>query len=95
MRWVEQFDDVSLAKYFKKFYERIVVLDENKYLAPRFSAALKDLAVHFGIFESPSRGLSPSASSTSSNMSFCHFQAKNARVPAALRTASKQTRRHK
>jgi hypothetical protein len=52
----------------------VAAYDESKYLAPKFSTALKDLAVHYGIFEKTMDNRPQSISSNTSNVSYQHFQ---------------------
>ena len=43
--------------YFSKLYTKLFKMDHNKYLPPKYSHALKDLAEYFGVFRdySPDR----------------------------------------
>ena len=45
----EPFDDATFEKYFRKFFVKLFQLEENKYLPPKFTTSLKDLAAYFGI----------------------------------------------
>ncbi len=67
---VESFDGASFTKYFTKFYQRLFLMDETKYLAPKFSYALKDLATYCGIFEKVTHAPRSTSSSTSSFQQF-------------------------
>ena len=46
----EEFGELKFEKIFKKLYTRLSTNDNWKYLPPKFSYALKDLALFFGIF---------------------------------------------
>ena len=50
-------DTHVFSNYFCKLYSKLFKLDRNKYLPPKFSYSLKDLAEHFGVF----REYSPAA----------------------------------
>lgn len=47
----EKFDDIKFGKVLTKLYARLFSCEEHKYLPPKYSFALKDLAVFLGIFE--------------------------------------------
>lgn len=74
---LEPFDDALLAKYFARFYQKLYQMDELKYLPPRFSYAMKDLATHYGIYEKAPNHGPRSVSSASSNLSFQQIQFNN------------------
>lgn len=61
------FDDHRFQQIFIKLYNRLFTQEEFKYLPPKFSYALKDLASDFGIFERAD--VSSVISSGSTNMS--------------------------
>ena len=48
---VEKFDDIKFGKVLTKLYARMFSMEANKYLPPKYSFALKDLADFLGIFE--------------------------------------------
>lgn len=58
---LEPFDDIKFAKYFTRFYQKIVEYDKSKHLPPKFSYALKDLAAYYGISQQLSSEDSSSA----------------------------------
>lgn len=45
------FDEHRFSKIFMKLYNRMFTMEEYKYLPPKYSFALKDLAIDFGVFE--------------------------------------------
>lgn len=45
------FDEMKFQKIFMKLYNKIFIMEENKYLPPKFSYSLKDLASDLGVFE--------------------------------------------
>ena len=45
------FDEMKFQKIFMKLYNKIFIMEENKYLPPKYSYALKDLASDLGVFE--------------------------------------------
>ena len=47
----EKFDDIKFGKVLTKLYARLFSCEEHKYMPPKYSFALKDLAVFLGIFE--------------------------------------------
>jgi len=47
----EKFDDIKFGKVLTKLYARMFSLEMNKQMPPKYSFALKDLAVFLGIFE--------------------------------------------
>lgn len=61
------FDDHKFQSIFIKLYNRLFTQEEFKYLPPKFSYALKDLACDLGIFERAD--VSSVISSGSTNMS--------------------------
>lgn len=46
----EDFSDIKFENVFKKLYYKLSQNDNSKYLPPRFSYAIKDLAEYYGIF---------------------------------------------
>ena len=48
---IEKFDDIKFGKVLTKLYARMFSMEQNKYLPPKYSFALKDLAEFLGIFE--------------------------------------------
>ncbi len=47
----EKFDDLKFGKVLTKLYARMFSLEAQKFAAPKFSFALKDIAEFLGIFE--------------------------------------------
>jgi len=45
------FDEHRFQNIFSKLYNRLFVMEEFKYLPPKYSYAMKDLASDFGVFE--------------------------------------------
>ena len=45
------FDEIRFQHIFSKLYNRIFVMEEYKYLPPKYSYSLKDLATDYGVFE--------------------------------------------
>lgn len=45
------FDEHRFSKIFMKLYNKMFTMEEYKYLPPKYSFALKDLAIDFGVFE--------------------------------------------
>lgn len=45
------FDEHRFQSIFSKLYNRLFVMEEFKYLPPKYSYAMKDLASDFGVFE--------------------------------------------
>ena len=45
------FDEHKFQNIFIKIYNKMFTMEENKYLPPKYSYALKDLADDFGCFE--------------------------------------------
>jgi predicted mannosyl-3-phosphoglycerate phosphatase (HAD superfamily) len=45
------FDEHRFQHIFSKLYNRLFVMEEYKYLPPKYSYSLKDLASDFGVFE--------------------------------------------
>ena len=45
------FDEHRFSHIFIKLYNRMYTMEEFKYLPPKYSYALKDLAIDFGVFE--------------------------------------------
>ena len=43
--------DIKFGKVLTKLYARLYSCEEHKYMPPKYSFALKDLAVFLGIFE--------------------------------------------
>lgn len=69
----EKFDDIRFGKVLTKLYARLYSSEENKYLPPKYSFALKELAVFLGIFEMSEDDLRKqrkNRSETSSNLSY-------------------------
>lgn len=60
------FDEHRFQSLFSKLYNRLFVMEEFKYLPPKYSYAMKDLASDFGVFE---RADVSSVISGSTNMS--------------------------
>jgi len=48
---IEKFDDIKFGKVLTKLYARLFTMEKVKYLPPKFSYAMKDLAEFLGIFE--------------------------------------------
>lgn len=46
----EEFSETKFGDVFKKLYNKLSINDNSKYLPPRFSYAMKDLAEYYGIF---------------------------------------------
>ena len=42
---------MKFSHIFSKLYNRLFTMEDYKYLPPKFSCALKDLALDFGVFE--------------------------------------------
>ena len=69
----EKFDDIKFGKVLTKLYARMFTMEKVKYLPPKFSYALKDLADFLGIFEITDEMISSrksEVSDTSSNLSY-------------------------
>ena len=49
--FVEKFDDIKFGKVLTKLYARLFTMEKIKYLPPKYSYAMKDLAEYLGIFE--------------------------------------------
>ena len=47
----EKFDDIKFGKVLTKLYARLFTMEKVKYLPPKYSYAMKDLAEFLGIFE--------------------------------------------
>lgn len=45
------FDELKFSTVFTKLYNRLYNMDEQKYLPPKFSYALKELASDYGVYE--------------------------------------------
>lgn len=72
---IEKFDDIKFGKVLTKLYARLFTMEQVKYLPPKYSYALKDLAEFLGIFEITEdqirrRGGGGDFSDTSSNISY-------------------------
>ncbi len=84
---VEKFDDGLLERYFTKFYQRLFSLEDDKHLPSKYSCALKELAMHYGIFEKlPDKRCGCNNSSTTSstaNLSFINTQNNTVRPSTA------------
>lgn len=48
---LEKFDDIKFGKVLTKLYARMFSMEQFKYLPPKYSYALKDIAEFLGIFE--------------------------------------------
>lgn len=48
---IEKFDDIKFGKVLTKLYARMFTMEKTKYLPPKYSYAMKDLADFLGIFE--------------------------------------------
>lgn len=48
---LEKFDDIKFGKVLTKLYARLFTMEKVKYLPPKYSYAMKDLAEYLGIFE--------------------------------------------
>jgi hypothetical protein len=48
---LEKFDDIKFGKVLTKLYARLFTMEKVKYLPPKYSYAMKDLAEFLGIFE--------------------------------------------
>ncbi len=48
---IEKFDDIKFGKVLTKLYARLFTMEKVKYLPPKYSYAMKDLAEFLGIFE--------------------------------------------
>jgi hypothetical protein len=66
--FVVPFDDHRFQSIFIKLYNRLFTQEEFKYLPPKFSYALKDLASDLGIFERADVSSVISSGSTSLSM---------------------------
>ena len=49
--YLEKFDDIKFGKVLTKLYARLFTMEKVKYLPPKYSFAMKDLAEFLGIFE--------------------------------------------
>lgn len=49
--YIEKFDDIKFGKVLTKLYARLYTMEQVKYLPPKYSFAMKDLAEYLGIFE--------------------------------------------
>lgn len=63
------FDDHRFQQIFIKLYNRLFMQEDYKYLPPKFSYALKDLASDLGVFERADVASIISSGSTSFSMS--------------------------
>ena len=76
MTRLEKFDDIKFGKVLTKLYARLYTMEQVKYLPPKYSFAMKDLAEYLGIFEITEDqirqrgGGSSDYSETSSNLSY-------------------------
>lgn len=71
----EKFDDIKFGKVLTKLYARLFTMEKVKYLPPKYSYAMKDLAEFLGIFEITEdqikqRRSDGGISDTSSNLSY-------------------------
>jgi hypothetical protein len=48
---IEKFDDIKFGKVLTKLYARLFSMEQVKYLPPKYSYALKDIAEFLGIYE--------------------------------------------
>lgn len=46
-----QIDVPVFKKHFRKLYNKLFIMEETKYLPPKFSYACKDIAKYFDVFE--------------------------------------------
>ena len=72
---LEKFDDIKFGKVLTKLYARLFTMEKVKYLPPKYSYAMKDLAEFLGIFEITEdqikqRRSDGGISDTSSNLSY-------------------------
>jgi len=72
---IEKFDDIKFGKVLTKLYARLFTMEKVKYLPPKYSYAMKDLAEFLGIFEITEdqikqRRSDGCISDTSSNLSY-------------------------
>jgi hypothetical protein len=51
IHFLEKFDDIKFGKVLTKLYARLFTMEKVKYLPPKYSYAMKDLAEFLGIFE--------------------------------------------
>ena len=68
----ERFDDIKFGKVLTKLYARLFSCEEHKHLPPKYSYAMKDLAVFLGFFELSEEELKQrlkNSSESSSNLS--------------------------
>ena len=80
----EKFDDIKFGKVLTKLYARIYSMEDHKYMPPKYSFALKDLAVFLGIFEVSEEDLKAqrkNMSETSSNLSSGSYMTQSAFNP--------------
>jgi len=85
---LEKFDDIKFGKVLTKLYSRMFTMEQYKYLPPKYSYAMKDLAEYLGIFEITEdqirkRGGGGDMSDTSSNISYVTqsaFKPKNSQL---------------
>jgi len=71
--FLEKFDDIKFGKVLTKLYSRLFTMEQVKYLPPKYSYALKDLAEFLGIFEileDQIKKRNGDVSETSSNISY-------------------------
>lgn len=73
--FIEKFDDIKFGKVLTKLYARLFTMEKVKYLPPKYSYAMKDLAEFLGIFEITEdqikqRRSDGGLSDTSSNLSY-------------------------
>jgi hypothetical protein len=45
------FDEIRFQHIFSKLYNRMFTMEDYKYLPPKYSYSMKDLATDFGVFE--------------------------------------------
>ncbi len=63
---VVPFDEQRFVRHFTRLFQRLLTFEEHKHMPPKHSFALKDLALHYGVFEKMDVSL---LSNTSSNVS--------------------------
>ena len=48
-------EDLRLRQTVEKHYRKMIKMEKVKYLAPRFSEALKDISVYLGCYNEPKK----------------------------------------
>ena len=89
---IEPVDELLFKKYFCKLYQKLFVMDDSKHLPPRYSYAVKDLAIHFGVFERAPEKSVHSLSSTTSNISPHHLSLQKITISSPYESAHKKSR---